>query len=44
MSEINLPHDLPVTEARTIRRALRLLEKYQRQPGEQFNSTTFTKT
>lgn len=43
MSEINLPHDLPVTEARTIRRALRLLEKYQRQPGEQFNSTTFTK-
>ena len=44
MSEINLPPDLPVTEARTIRRALRLLEKYQRQPGEQFNSTTFTKT
>ena len=44
MSEINLPHDLPVTESRTIRRALRLLEKYQRQPGEQFNSTTFTKT
>lgn len=44
MSEINLPPDLPVTEARTIRRALRLLEKYQRQHGEQFNSTTFTKT
>ena len=44
MSEINLPPDLPVTEVRTIRRALRLLEKYQRQPGEQFNSTTFTKT
>lgn len=44
MSEINLPPDLTVTEARTIRRALRLLEKYQRQPGEQFNSTTFTKT
>jgi DNA repair protein radc len=44
MSEINLPPNLPVTEARTIRRALRLLEKYQRQPGEQFNSTTFTKT
>lgn len=44
MSEINLPPDLPVTEARTIRRALRLLEKYQRQPGEQFISTTFTKT
>lgn len=44
MSEINLPPDLPVAEARTIRRALRLLEKYQRQPGEQFNSTTFTKT
>ena len=44
MSEINLPPDLPVTEARTIRRALRLLEKYQRQPGEQFNSTIFTKT
>lgn len=44
MSEINLPPDLPVTEACTIRRALRLLEKYQRQPGEQFNSTTFTKT
>ncbi len=44
MSEINLPPDLPVTEARTIRRALRLLEKYQRQPDEQFNSTTFTKT
>lgn len=43
MSEINLPPELPVTEARTIRRALRLLEKYQRQPGEQFNSTTFTK-
>lgn len=30
MSEINLPPDLPVTEARTIRRTLRLLEKYQR--------------
>ncbi|SCC63125.1 JAB domain-containing protein [Kosakonia oryziphila] len=44
MSEINLPPDLPVTEARTIRRAIRLLEKYQRQPGEQFHSTTFTKT
>ncbi|WP_350307183.1 RadC family protein [Photorhabdus viridis] len=44
MSEINLPPDLPVTEARTIRRALQLLEKYQRTPGEKFNSTAFTKT
>lgn len=43
MSEINLPPDLPVTEARTIRRALRLLE-ISAPAREQFNSTTFTKT
>jgi DNA repair protein RadC len=43
MSEITLSSVFPVNEQRIIRRALRLLEKYQRQPGESFTSTRFTK-
>ncbi len=43
MSEITLSSVFPVNEQRIIRRALRLLEKYQRQPGESFTSTSFTK-
>jgi DNA repair protein RadC len=44
MSELTLVSTLPTSEQRLIRRALRLLEKYQRQPGEAFTSTVFTKT
>lgn len=44
MSALNLSPVFPANEQRIIRRALRLLEKYQRQPGEQFLSTSFTKT
>ncbi|WP_336708609.1 MULTISPECIES: RadC family protein [unclassified Cedecea] len=44
MFVFNLPSVFPANEQRVIRRALRLLEKYQRQPGEQFLSTCFTKT
>ncbi len=44
MSEFTLSPIFPVNEQRIIRRALRLLEKYQRQPGESFTSTSFTKT
>lgn len=44
MSEIALSPAFPVNEQRIIRQALRLLEKYQRQPGESFTSTSFTKT
>lgn len=44
MSEIALSPVFPVNEQRIIRRALRLLEKYQRLPGESFTSTSFTKT
>lgn len=44
MSVLNLSPVFPANEQRIIRRALRLLEKYQRQPGEQFLSTSFTKT
>lgn len=43
MSEFNLTSAFPINEQRIIRRAMRLLEKYQRQPGEQFIATGFTK-
>ena len=44
MSVFNLSPVFPANEQRIIRRALRLLEKYQRQPSEPFTSTSFTKT
>ncbi|MBD9989929.1 hypothetical protein FOT49_08630, partial [Citrobacter freundii] len=44
MSVFNLSPVFPANEQRVIRRALRLLEKYQRQPSESFTSTSFTKT
>ncbi|EFD7691219.1 DNA repair protein RadC [Escherichia coli] len=44
MSALNLSPVFLPNEQRVIRRALRLLEKYQRQPNESFNSTCFTKT
>lgn len=43
MSELILTPAFSANEQRVIRRALRLLEKYQRHPGEQFLATTFTK-
>lgn len=43
MSVFNLSPVFPANEQRIIRRALRLLEKYQRQPSEPFTSTSFTK-
>lgn len=43
MPELNLPSVFPMNEQRTIRRALRLLEKYQRQPGESFLAASFAK-
>ena len=36
MSAPNLFPEFPVNEQRVIQRALRLLEKYQRQPSESF--------
>lgn len=44
MSELILPPAFPVNEQRIIRRAMRLLEKYLRQPGEPFLATNCTKT
>lgn len=44
MSELILPLAFPVNEQRIIRRAMRLLEKYHRQPGEQFLDTSCTKS
>lgn len=44
MSELILTPAFPANEQRIIRRAMRLLEKYQRQPGEQFLATNYTKT
>jgi DNA repair protein RadC len=44
MSTINLSPVFPANEQRVIQRALRLLEKYQRQPSESFTSTSLTKT
>ena len=44
MSVSNLSTVFPANEQRVIRRALRLVEKYQRQPSEAFSSTSFTKT
>ncbi|WP_410676475.1 RadC family protein [Citrobacter braakii] len=43
MSELILPSAFPVNEQRIIRRAMRLLEKYQRQPGEQFLAVSSAK-
>lgn len=44
MSELILSSVFPVNEQRIIRRAMRLLEKYQRQPSEQFISASCTKS
>ncbi|EQA8840788.1 RadC family protein [Enterobacter hormaechei] len=44
MSVSNLSTVFPANEQRVIRRALRIVEKYQRKPGEAFTSTSFTKT
>ena len=44
MPAINLSPVFPANEQRVIRRALRLLEKYLRQPSESFTSTSLTKT
>ena len=44
MSALNLSPLFPPNEQRVIRRALRLLEKYQRKPSASFTSTSFTKT
>lgn len=44
MSAIHLSPVFPANEQRIIRRAMRLLEKYQRQPSESFTSTSLTKT
>lgn len=44
MPELILPPAFTVNEQRIIRRAMRLLEKYQRQPGEQFLAASCTKT
>lgn len=43
MSAFILTPAFPVNEQRIIRRAIRLLEKYQRNPGEQFLDASFTK-
>ncbi|OPB19815.1 hypothetical protein BFW94_22415 [Enterobacter ludwigii] len=44
MPMINLSPVFPANEQRVIRRAMRLLEKYQRQPSESFTSTNLSKT
>ncbi|MEO3991376.1 RadC family protein [Pseudocitrobacter cyperus] len=44
MSELILSSVFPVNEQRIIRRAMRLLEKYQHQPSEQFLSASCTKS
>ena len=44
MSELILPSVFPVNEQRVIRRAMRVLERYQRQPGEQFLAASCTKS
>ncbi|EHP4799773.1 DNA repair protein RadC [Salmonella enterica subsp. enterica serovar Sangera] len=43
MSAFILTPAFPVNEQRIIRRAIRLLEKYQRNPGEQFLDASLTK-
>ncbi|EEF3250618.1 TPA: DNA repair protein RadC [Salmonella enterica] len=43
MSEFISTPPFPINEQRIIRRAMRLLEKYQRNPGEQFLDASFTK-
>ena len=43
MSAPNVFPEFPVNEQRVIQRALRLLEKYQRQPSKSFTSTSVTK-
>ena len=43
MSDVTIiPSTLPLSAQRVIKRALNLLEKYQRNPGEQFLTTKFT--
>ena len=44
MSELMLTPVFSVSEQRVIRRAMRLQEKYQRNPGESFHSSDATKT
>lgn len=44
MPTINLSPVFPANEQRVIRRAMRLLEKYQRQPSVSFTSTSLSKT
>ncbi|WP_395274748.1 DNA repair protein RadC [Enterobacter bugandensis] len=44
MSGLIITSAFSVNDQRIIRRALRLLEKYQRQPGEQFLAASYTKT
>lgn len=44
MSELILPSVFPVNEQRVIRRAMRVLERYQRQPGEQFLAANCAKS
>lgn len=44
MTVFTLSPIFPANEQRVIHRALRLIEKYQRQPSEPFTSTIFTKT
>ena len=44
MPTINLSPIFPANEQRVIQRALRLLDKYQRQPSESFTSTSLTKS
>ncbi|KGA65917.1 RadC family protein [Yersinia pseudotuberculosis] len=44
MSELVLPSLFPVNEQRVIRRAMRVLERYQRQPGEKFLAASCTKS
>lgn len=44
MPTINLSPVFPANEQRVIRRAMRLLAKYQRQPSVSFTSTSLSKT
>ncbi|WP_338534330.1 DNA repair protein RadC [Leclercia adecarboxylata] len=43
MSQLTFVSYLPIKEQRIIHRALRLLEKYRRQPGQSFTSASMTK-
>ncbi|MCU6278403.1 RadC family protein [Enterobacter quasiroggenkampii] len=44
MPVFNLSPIFPANEQRVIRRAMRLLDKYQRQPSESFTATCLTKS